>query len=508
MNWLPKMRLPRRGAALMLMLMLCGLAPVPTPATIGAQGAGTPIAATPAKMQPSPGAPGIGDPYFPLLGNGGYDVAHYTLDLDLDVQAGSIRDATASFDAVATQDLSAFNLDFRGPEIDAVSVNGQAATWSRDGGELTVTPAAWLPNGELFQTAVRYHGTPDVDETDRFQRGWWANGSSIFAVGEPAGSDVWYPVNGHPLDKATYTVSITVPEPYDVAANGLLASLARSTGADGNPSTNTYTWENAEPTASYLVTFHAADLIIATEPGPGGITVIEAFPDDLSAAEQHLFDRVPEMIAMFEDRFGPYPFAAIGSTVFADTDFDAALETQGMISYDRSAVREPTVAHEVAHHWFGNSVSPTRWQDIWLNEGFARYSEVLWAEAAHGPDAADAALRRQMSSLATVSRTPNGEGVLIGDPGPDHLFSEVVYAGGALLLDDLRNQLGDETFFQLLEEWAARYRHGNASTVDFIALAEEVSGQNLDDFFEDWLFTAWTPERVADRYALDGTPVS
>ncbi len=491
------------GAAL---LLLCGLAIAP--AAHGAQGTATSIAATPIAGGPSPGAPGIGDPYFPLLGNGGYDVAHYSLDLDLDVKTGSILDATATIDAVATQNLSAFNLDYRGPAIDAVSVNDAAAAWSRDGGELTVTPAAPIPNGEPFQTVVRYHGTPDVDEADRFQRGWWANDNSIFAVGEPAGSDVWYPVNGHPLDKATYTITITVPEPYDVAANGILAFVARSTGADGTPSTSTFTWENAEPTASYLVTFHAAELNIATETGPGGISVIEAFPDDLSANEEHLLDRVPEMIATFEDRFGPYPFAAIGSTVFEDTGFDAALETQGMIGFDRSALREPTVAHEVAHHWFGNSVSPAQWQDIWLNEGFARYSEILWADAAHGADAAEAALRRQMSSLATVSRTPNGEGVLIGDPGTDHLFSEVVYAGGALLLDDLRERLGDETFFRVLREWATRYRHGNATTDDFIALAEEVSVQDLDAFFNDWLFTPWTPERVADRYPLDGTPVS
>ena len=498
------MRQSQRGAVFFFVFWSLLIAP----AASLAQGSATPIAAaTPIAGEPSPGAAGIGDPYFPLLGNGGYDVSHYSLDLDLDVEAGSILDAVATIDAVATQDLSAFNLDFRGPQVDAAFVNGDAADWSRNGGELTITPAAPIVADTSFQTVVRYHGTPEVDETDRFERGWWANGSSVFAVGEPAGSDVWYPVNGHPLDKATYTITMTVPEPYDVAANGRLASLAQATGVDGHPSTSTYTWENDEPTASYLVTFHAADLNITTGTGPGDITVIEAFPDDLSPTEVALFDRVPEMIASFETLFGPYPFRSIGNTVFDETSFDAALETQGMIGYDRSAVREPTVAHEVAHHWFGNSVSPARWQDIWLNEGFARYAETLWAETAHGPDAADASLRRQMSSLATVSRTPNGEGVLIGNPGPDHLFSEVVYAGGALLLHDLREQLGDETFFVLLQEWAARYRHGNGSTAEFIALAEEVSEQNLDAFFDDWLSTPWTPERVADHFPVQGTPV-
>jgi aminopeptidase N len=455
---------------------------------------------------PAPGAPGIGDPYFPLLGNGGYDVLHYTLDLDLDVEAGTILEAAATVEAIATQDLSAFNLDFRGPEIDAVTVNAKDARWERSGGELTITPAAPLPRGEPFQATIRYHGTPEGGD-DRFEQGWWATGSSIFTVGEPAGADVWYPVNGHPLDKATYTIIVTVPEPYDVVANGIMTEVAMATGAAGHPSTRTFTWENDEPTASYLVTFHAAELDVDTEVTPSGISVIEAFPPDLGERQTRIFERVPEMLEVFTGLFGPYPFDSIGSTVFEDTDFNAALETLGMVGYDLSSVQEPTVAHEVAHHWFGNSVSPARWQDVWLNEGFARYAEVLWADAAHGPSAADAALRRQMSSLANSSRGPNGAGVLIGDPGPDHLFSEVVYAGGALLLADLREEIGDEDFFALLQDWARRYHHGNATADDFIALAEEISGDDLDDFFADWLFTPWTPERVADRYPLLGTPI-
>ncbi|MBW3632684.1 MAG: M1 family metallopeptidase [Chloroflexi bacterium] len=507
-------RWPRIGAAISVVTLLTGIV------ASGTGLAQTPVApiirATPFAGAPSPGAPGIGDPYYPLLGNGGYDVAHYTIDLDLDIEAGSILDATTTIDAIATQDLSAFNLDFRGPQIDGITVDGMPAAWTREGGELTITPAEPLYAGEPFQAIVHYHGTPEVDEEDRFERGWWTTrgsifgdgepAGSIFAVGEPAGSDVWYPVNGHPLDKATYTLVITVPEPYDVVANGLLQSVARATGAGDNPSTATFTWENQEPTASYLVMFHAAELDVTFDEGPGGITFIEAFPPDLPDQEMMLFDRVPEMVAVFEELFGPYPFASLGNTVFEDTSFNAALETQGMIGYDRSAVNERTIAHEVAHQWFGNSVSLTRWQDIWLNEGFARYAEVLWAEAAHGPNAGEAALQRQIASFATASRTSSGDGVLIGDPGADHLFTEVPYAGGAVMLHELRERLGDETFFRLLQEWAARYRYSTATTADFIALAEEMSGEELDAFFTDWLYTPWTPDRVADHFPLKGTP--
>jgi aminopeptidase N len=497
----------RWSAALAVLLALSSLLTASVTGVWAAAPATPSAVATPIARGPSPGAPGIGDPYFPLLGNGGYDVAHYTLDLDLDVAEGSILKATATIDAIAAQDLSAFNFDYRGPQIDAVSVDGAPATWERNGGELTVTPAAPILDGASFETKIDYHGKPDGGD-DHFVQGWWATGSSIFTVGEPSGADVWYPVNGHPLDKATYTLNITVPEPYNVVSNGRLASVAMTTGAGDNPATRTFTWENDEPTASYLVMFHAADLDVQRSKGSDGVSIVEALPPDLPQHQQRIIDKTPEILAYFTHLFGPYPFPSLGNTIFEDTSFNAALETQGMISYDRSSVTETTVAHEIAHQWFGDSVSLERWQDIWLNEGFARYAEYLWAEHAHGQDAADAFLRRQMSVMATVTRTPNGEGVLIGAPGADHLFSEVVYAGGALLLDDLRHQIGDDAFFRLLREWAQQHRYGNANTNDFIALAEQVSGQNLDAFFYDWLFTPWTPERVADRYSLNGTPVS
>jgi len=493
---------PWRRGAVLLASALVALVLVVAPDSGGAQGAATPIPGV-----PSPGAAGIGDPYYPLLGNGGYDAIHYTIDLDLDVEAGSILDATTIVDAIASQDLSAFNLDFRGPQIDAVTVDGERADWTRDGGELTITPARPLPAGDPFQTEVRYHGTPKIDEDERFERGWWTTDRSIFTVGEPAGADVWYPVNGHPRDKATYTLMITVPEPFDVVSNGQLASVARASGAAGNPSTVTYTWENREPTASYLVMFHAAVLDVTVGEGPGGITLIEAFPPNFPEQGRILFKRVPEMIDVFTKLFGPYPFASLGNTVFADSSLNAAFENQGMIGYDRSAVSERTIAHEIAHQWFGDSVSPDRWQDLWLNEGFARYSEILWAEAAYGPDAAEAALQRQIAGFATVSRTEDGTGVLISDPGANHLFTEVVYAGGAVFLSELRLRLGDEMFFRLLQEWAARYRYSTATTGDFIALAEEVSGEDLETFFTDWLYTPWTPERVADQFPLIGTPI-
>ncbi len=493
---LPK---PVRRWLVAALLVASPCATLVSPGILAAQSA-TPIA-SPVAGTFTPGAAGLGDAYFPLLGNGGYEVEHYDIALDLDVQGGSITTATTTIDAVATQNLSAFNLDFRGPEIDSVTVNGERAAYTRDGGELTLTPATPIADRESFQTVVMYHGTPDGGD-DRFQRGWWTTENSIFTVGEPAGSDVWYPVNGHPLDKATYTITIMVPAEYNVVANGRLSELAHADAVAGQTSTNTYTWENDEPTASYLVTFHAGLFDTETLEGPDGITLIDAFPADLPRRERAIFDKTPAILDAFTERFGPYPFESLGQTVLDDTQFDAALETQTMITYDASSAREPTVAHEIAHQWFGNSVSLEQWQDIWLNEGFARYAQILWDEAEYGEDAAQATLRRQIASFANSTRTSDGEGLKIGDPGPDNIFSEVVYAGGAVFLSQLRAEIGDEAFFDLLKEWNTRYFHSNANSGDFRALAEEVSGEDLDAFFADWLETPWTPDRVADTFPL------
>lgn len=449
-----------------LLLVLVAL----TTALLGGRATGSVI--------PAAGAPGLDDPYFPLLGNGGYDVAHYTLDLDLDPATGAIADGRATIEATATQTLSAFNLDFRGPAISALTVDGAPAAFRRVDGELSVTPAAPIARGAAFTVEVAYRGRPEGN-ADRLNRGWWAiPGEEIFILGEPGGAEVWYPVNAHPRDKATYTMILTAPQPYEVVANGTLVEAR----AEGNATTTV--WEMDEPMASYLATFHVAELVPVRDRGPDGLPIVHWFPPDATAAERAQVARVPEMIAYFETRFGPYPFDTFGGTVVAG-DPQAALETQTMVIYDRSILKESTVAHELAHQWFGNSVSPAEWDDMWLSEGFATYAEALWAERIEGP----AALERAIDRLVSLSTPTTGaaEPIAIGDPGPDRLFHPLVYNRGALTLHALRLELGDAAFFRLLRSWTERFRYGNAGTADFVALAEEVGGRDLDGFFAAWL---------------------
>jgi aminopeptidase N len=462
----------RSGAVFIVLSLMLVLAVAP----VAAQDA--PPAATP--VSPTVGARGLGDPYYPALGNGGYDTEHYTLDLELDIENGAIVTATATIAAVATQDLSRFSLDFRGPAIDQVLVDGSEALFSRTEGELTIEPLTMIEDGSPFTIEVTYHGTPEGGGNPLTQ-GWWTTDDSIFTLGEPSGSEVWFPVNAHPLDKAAYTIRLTVPKPYAAVANGSLVDV------ESSETTTTYTWDAPDPMASYLVTFHAGPLVVERQTGPGGLPILNAYPPDVTQLERAAFAEVPEMIAYFETIFGPYPFQSFGNTV-ADADFPAALETQTMVIYGRPAVTESTVAHELAHQWFGNNVSLERWQDIWLNEGFATYAQALWSEHDQGP----AVLRpidRQVCSFLESAGGPDNR-LQIGDPGPDRLLDSAVYGRGGLTLHALRLQIGDEAFFEALREWNARHWHGNATTAEFITLAEETSGSDLDQFFDVWLFNA------------------
>lgn len=433
---------------------------------------------------------GIGDPYFPLLGNSGYDVQHYTLDLTVDMDDNVIA-GTVSIDARTTQDLSVFNLDFYGYTIDTVEVEGQPADFLRRGGELIITPPQTLAEGESFTVEVAYSGQPTGERG--YSAGWVRHARGVFVASEPAGAARWYPVNDHPRDKATYTFRITVPEPYVVAANGLLQEVIDS-GA-----TQTYVWETVHPMASYLATVNIGDFVVQTDEGPGGLPIRNYFPARLAEDAAPIFDRTDEMIAYFSEVFAPYPFEAYG-VVMADTALFFALETQtlslfgaevvpnaltGVVPGWRTSV-ESVIAHELAHQWFGNSVSPENWEDIWLNEGFATYASALWTEHTLGTEAFEDDMRGYYRFLAMGQYVP-------GQPPKNNLFNQGVYLQGAWTLHALRLEVGDAVFFDILRAYYDRYQYSNASTADFIAVAEEVSGQDLTALFDAWLFEGGVP---------------
>ena len=441
------------------------------------------------KVSAGAGSAGLGDSLYPGFGNGGYDVTHYTLDItDNDVSTSDLT-AIVTIEANATQDLLSFNLDFVGFKINDITVNGKSADFSRKGQELTITPLNPLMQDQSFTFVVRYNGSPQEMQSVALpvQTGWVTFDGGSYVLSEPDGSADYYPVNDHPLDKATYTFRVTVPVPFEVAANGVL------TDTINNGDTNTFVFEERDPMASYLATIDIAEFNVETVKSKNGIPIRNYYSTGLSADVRKPFARQGEMIDYFSEIYGPYPFDVYGSLVM-NTDFGSALENQTMSIFGMDMINvqdvegtELTVAHELSHQWFGDSVSVADWSDIWLNEGFATYSEGLWIEHLHGRKALDAWVKSQYADAVASSYPPPG------NPPAGDLFNGGVYVRGGLTLHALRLEVGDEAFFTILKTYFERYKNGNASTDDFIAVAKDVSGKDLTGFFNSWLYSEKMP---------------
>ncbi|WP_255249642.1 M1 family metallopeptidase, partial [Streptomyces albidoflavus] len=334
----------------------------------------------------TPGAAGVLDPLFPRLGNGGYDVRHYDLALDWAPAASGERAeqplrGTARITSRATQNLSAFNLDLKGLEVTSVTVDGRPARYGQAGTELTVRPEKELDKGTTFRTTVEYAGRPGpLEDADGSEEGWLTGKAGTVALGEPSGAMTWFPGNHHPLDKATYTLRATVPKGQRAVSGGEPETLEPKPRADGR---TTWTWDSRRPMASFLTTLAIGRYELSTGGTSSELPIVNAVAPGEDA---EVLERLPEVLDWSVERFGAYPFDSYGALVLDPGAAGYALETQTRPVYP-GAPGVGLVVHETAHQWFGNSVTPRTWQDIWLSEGFATYAEWLWEEDHDGPTA-------------------------------------------------------------------------------------------------------------------------
>ncbi|MET8360168.1 M1 family metallopeptidase [Micromonospora sp. NPDC005171] len=451
-----------------------------------------PATAVPQSASPTPsrtftaGADGVGDTYFPTYGNGGYDVGRYTVKVRYDPAKDQLT-GTTTVRATATANLSTFNLDLAGLTVNAVTVDGVPATHSRKRNELVIKPASGLINGNGFVAEITYAGKPKPLKNETLGDGGFLHtADGAIALGQPESASTWFPVNDHPSDKAAYDFEVTVPDGLTAISNGVPGGKTSSGGW------TTWKWSEKSPMASYLSTLVIGKFRITTGEHKGR-PVYNAVSTRVAKGDADA--SVAQTVAVadyLESVFGPYPFGAYGGVVISDSRISYALETQSRPVYAASFFRQgentEVVAHELAHQWFGDSVALAKWEDIWLNEGFATYAEWLWAEHTKAYTAKEAFDSRYAEMSAQVWRTPPGK------PGADKLFSESVYQRGGMTLHALRVAVGDKAFFEIVRTWAAEKRDGTATTAEFVALAERISGKQLDAIFDAWLYGTEKPD--------------
>jgi aminopeptidase N len=429
----------------------------------------------------TPGSDGLGDPMFPLAGNGGYDVSNYSLTLDY-TPSGNQLVGTVVITARATQNLSSFDLDFRMHDVTRLLVNGAPAAFSyAKEQELVVTPAAGLVQGKTFTVTVEYAGTPlVVTDPDQSIEGWVPTDDGAFVVNEPQGSPGWYPVNDNPRDKATYDFRVTVPDGLTVMANGVLVSETHGAGKA------TWVWRESDPMAPYLATTTLGKFDLTKSTTSGIPTYVAVDPQ---LAKGQVLSKLAEAVNFYSSIYGPYPFNAVGAIVDSAKVVGYSLETQTKPNFPY-VPDEATLVHELSHMWFGDSLTLGVWPDIWLHEGFATWSEWIWSER-QGNKSAHQWFEQLYNTPAQDTRF---WGPAVADfTDPALLFNGTVYYRGGMTLQALREKIGDLAFFQLLRDWATQNRYGTVTTAQFIALAEKESGKDLTQFFNVWIYQADKP---------------
>ncbi|RMI09276.1 M1 family metallopeptidase [Cellulomonas triticagri] len=433
------------------------------------------------------------DPYLPDRAPSGLDVDRYDLELDYRVTTNRL-DGVARVHARAAADTDRVSLDLVGLRVSRVLVDGKRpGRYAQRQGRLDITLARPVRAGERLTVEVHYAGAPGPRRGPWGEVGWEELTDGVLVAGQPDGAPSWFPCDDRPGAKAAFHLVLTCEAGYEVVTNGVLVSA--------RPRASRVRWEfdQPEPTAPYLATvqigrYERTPLVAATG---GTVPQDVVAPPRLRAAWAHDLARQPQMMTLFVDRFGPYPFPRY-DVVVTDDPLEIPLEAHGLSVFGANHVdgrrgSERLVAHELAHQWFGNSLTAATWQDIWLHEGFACYAEWLWEEEAGGrtADAQARAVRTRLRGLP--------QDLVIGDPGRDAMFDDRLYKRGALTVHALRLEVGDDAFFDLLRAWTARHRHGSVSTGAFARCVADVTGLSPEPLLDAWVDSAPLPDLPARR---------
>ncbi|MET7369700.1 M1 family metallopeptidase [Streptomyces sp. NPDC005566] len=446
-----------------------------------------------AATAPTPVPLGIGDRLFPQLGNPGYDVLSYDISLTYHGSNTKPLDAVTRIGARTTAPLEQINLDFARGDVRAVEVNGLRSEFALKDEDLIVRAPARLPAGVPVNITVRHTSDPSGERADG---GWVRTADGLAMANQADAAHRVFPGNDHPSDKAYFTFRVTAPKDLTVVAGGLPGGTRR------NGTVTTWTYRTEHPMATELAQVSIGRSAVLRRSGPDGLPVRDVVPAADREKLEPWLRKTPGQLAWMEEQVGPYPFETYGLLV-ADAETGFELETQTLSLFERSLFTtagypawyiDSIMVHELAHQWFGNSVSPQAWSDLWLNEGHATWYEALYAQ-----EHAQKPMERRMREAYTRSdtwRAAGGPPAHPDAPPPENkisLFRPVVYDGSALVLYALRQEIGAEAFDRLERTWVRRYRDESASTAHFTTLASRVAGRDLTEFFDGWLYGEKTP---------------
>ncbi|MFC8517992.1 M1 family metallopeptidase [Streptomyces sp. NPDC057257] len=443
----------------------------------------------------APAAPlGVGDRLFPYLGNPGYDVASYDLSFTYPGSNSKPLQAVTTIDAWTTADLDRINLDFAHGKVESVEVDGEPASYTSAGEDLVVTPEDPLPEGSWTRITVRH--TSDPVSAEGQDGGWVRTADGLAMANQADAAHLVFPCNDHPSDKAMFTIRIKAPNGYTAVANGL------PTGVDRVGRSTTWTYRTQHPMATELAQVSIGRSSVLHREGPHGLPVRDVVPTKDRKVLEPWLAKTPDQIAWMESKVGAYPFETYG-LLMAEASTGFELETQTLSLFERELFTQPAyprwyvesiMVHELSHQWFGDSVSPRTWSDLWLNEGHATWYEELYAEEKGGHP-----METRMKAAYGASdrwRAAGGPPAAPKAPAPGQkisIFRPNVYDGAALALYALRQEIGREHFERLERAWVNMHRDGTATTADFEHLASEISGRDLSGFFKAWLYGEKTP---------------
>ena len=413
----------------------------------------------------------------------GWDLTHYDIALVLDPVGRQITGDILATAQARVGSPGQLTLHASDPTISSVEIEGQPAEYSHSGDLVLVGMPGGLAAGDSVTLRVRYTA-PGVPPDDPGQGLHW--GDPIYSFSEPEGARDWLVVYDAPADKATMELAVTAPEDLFVVANGQRLSIDEP--GDG---TRTWRFDFPWPIASYLIVVNAGDFDEDLDESGDVPVYTWASSSDMPQAQQ-VFADTPEMISHFGELWVPYPYSHYGNAL---VPFGGAMEHTTATSFGQDLIWDGDYAsivnvHELGHQWWGDYVTCAEWEEIWLNEGFASYTEALWVEHAWGEEYLQWYVWEEQRASYMQWKEWEGEFALYD---PDYMWGGTVYDKGSFVVHMLRFVLGDDPFFAGLRGYAEAHAHDVATSEDLRTAMEAEHGASLDWFFEQWVYRAGEP---------------